>query len=1275
MTERELSDENTEEFTNDIEINENDENGIVTNNNMNSKVNKKLGALPENLRLNGMTPSGKPRLFVCSICTRAFARQEHLTRHERSHTKEKPYCCGLCQRKFSRRDLLLRHAHKIHGGNYGDSIIITSYGTISTNNSNNIILNNGTGSQNIDNRSDDRCFKSSINNINNGRRRSRNSLSLNLTKNRSMKRLSNKRRASFSAQSAEKYAVPLISEANNHKFDRIKFSTPELLPIDYFTSAASNGGIEGLNIGGSNSSANTGNNNNNDNNTPANFHDYIPTIDINVPAVDIPTNEFNLLDTIQWINGAYNNNSYSYSSGSNSTSPLTGNMDIHSNKQNNISSMLDHGNNGNSSSNTINFKNTITSNYNGSVTGNNNSTRSSSYNSTDAINTNSSNAFFNIKDEGKNMLHGNNGNTNNRGYRLPSTASLFPSNSNKTKNLSPTNNNLDSTNTISEGLSNVNLNEDYFDVNNFSNFTKDVQSIFGKYIQDEEDELFPNNEINDNIHSNNYISNPSNAEPNFPALNDNYTFYGLDHLTISNISRATPPNSNDKVNISKLKPVKLFTPELRQMCITSLNYYNEYCNNNEGNNLNINPLLVSKELILPSCNELNNYLSYFQEFFLPHNSFIHSDLLNLDLALLRKYVHETIDSDPNIDATLYDQEDYNLQFSNISCLPLFMATCGSFYKPGCNPKTIELYEISRRVLHVYLETRKNLQRNKEFISELKNRNNNIKKPRNLWLLQSLILSVIFALFADYLKKNDSDMIKRQISAVCSIIKNSIIPTISNPNSDIKHIFQFDNHFEYIIFESSIRSTLMVYNFCRFLKGFYHMDSIMFLNESDIENICIPDDEVAWISTSLYINDSSEVYTKQNSINFQKFYHSFAFNKIGIYSLPEVIVSSLLFYEFNASSFSTFHVFLNRIDTKKLENNLPQHNHHVLNELDEDTFTKAEKHSSALNSDSIILKNSLMSVMFFNKIDILFCSKIWKGQMKDVFDIFLNSNNLNILTKGSYSLLTDFLVSLNFSIKNVTGLFLLNSNATVIDIDVSKISMFNMQSFYYNFLILIKFIMDFEATPNFKLLNIYTELKKLANKLLIPKFYKIYPDEYSRFDDIIATNTYLSLHQDPDIDHSYSNINANKLEKLINNVLIYSFNDTSFLNMTDQTTNEFLFNCNYPTYYPYNSSPPDLNINIQSEESQLQRFSSPEPQPTKSSVDLVASHQKHHNGKLDHVSNKQGFAERYQLSAKYVVISKCFFKYVREHNIHCHFLEKLTSDFASIEHYLDEGRNH
>ncbi|KAJ4287452.1 hypothetical protein N0V88_007638 [Collariella sp. IMI 366227] len=49
-----------------------------------------------------------------STIMRSFARLEHLKRHERSHTKEKPFECPECSRCFARRDLLLRHQQKLH---------------------------------------------------------------------------------------------------------------------------------------------------------------------------------------------------------------------------------------------------------------------------------------------------------------------------------------------------------------------------------------------------------------------------------------------------------------------------------------------------------------------------------------------------------------------------------------------------------------------------------------------------------------------------------------------------------------------------------------------------------------------------------------------------------------------------------------------------------------------------------------------------------------------------------------------------------------------------------------------------------------------------------------------------------------------------------------------------------------------------------------------------------------------------------------------------------
>lgn len=51
---------------------------------------------------------------VCFRCQRGFAKLEHLQRHERSHTKVKPYRCTLCPNAFTRKDLLTRHNNLVH---------------------------------------------------------------------------------------------------------------------------------------------------------------------------------------------------------------------------------------------------------------------------------------------------------------------------------------------------------------------------------------------------------------------------------------------------------------------------------------------------------------------------------------------------------------------------------------------------------------------------------------------------------------------------------------------------------------------------------------------------------------------------------------------------------------------------------------------------------------------------------------------------------------------------------------------------------------------------------------------------------------------------------------------------------------------------------------------------------------------------------------------------------------------------------------------------------
>ncbi|KAH7007006.1 hypothetical protein EDB80DRAFT_842197 [Ilyonectria destructans] len=55
------------------------------------------------------TTSCSGQFFECSRCHQRFGRADHLSRHVRTHTLEKPYRCTFCGKLFARSDLLKRH--------------------------------------------------------------------------------------------------------------------------------------------------------------------------------------------------------------------------------------------------------------------------------------------------------------------------------------------------------------------------------------------------------------------------------------------------------------------------------------------------------------------------------------------------------------------------------------------------------------------------------------------------------------------------------------------------------------------------------------------------------------------------------------------------------------------------------------------------------------------------------------------------------------------------------------------------------------------------------------------------------------------------------------------------------------------------------------------------------------------------------------------------------------------------------------------------------------
>jgi hypothetical protein len=86
---------------------------MFPNNFKNHKPRGRRVATAETLDCSVFT-SGK-KLFICNeqSCGKVFKRAEHLSRHHRMHSGERPYPCQECERSFSRSDNLSAHMSRV----------------------------------------------------------------------------------------------------------------------------------------------------------------------------------------------------------------------------------------------------------------------------------------------------------------------------------------------------------------------------------------------------------------------------------------------------------------------------------------------------------------------------------------------------------------------------------------------------------------------------------------------------------------------------------------------------------------------------------------------------------------------------------------------------------------------------------------------------------------------------------------------------------------------------------------------------------------------------------------------------------------------------------------------------------------------------------------------------------------------------------------------------------------------------------------------------------